>query len=283
MQPRFIMSHDATGESIPPDRRESTPPLEPTGIPPGPFTFSTETRAASEIISMYMVRSGVSRSTEHPMPTSALPISLLTSCEVIGNRLSERLVSTLMERPEYPEATERTASSILFRSCGTICTSETLSMPNVLARASRAPAASNPPLGSAITLPPRSRSSNSPNGARAILMFFMSFCSKRGRFLPFREISEQAALRAWGNIGIMEKNEWKGIYWQTCWLTFWYVVTFWQSGWTRVSSWQSFTVGALTMKTSHVAELGGEPREYTAGSRMCTNRWALSTEISVPG
>ncbi len=35
-QPRFIMRHDATGESMPPESSAATVPEEPTGSPPGP-------------------------------------------------------------------------------------------------------------------------------------------------------------------------------------------------------------------------------------------------------
>jgi hypothetical protein len=34
--PRFIMRHKATGESMPADRSATTCPLVPTGSPPGP-------------------------------------------------------------------------------------------------------------------------------------------------------------------------------------------------------------------------------------------------------
>jgi hypothetical protein len=35
-QPRRIMRHAATGESMPPESRQTTRPLTPLGSPPGP-------------------------------------------------------------------------------------------------------------------------------------------------------------------------------------------------------------------------------------------------------
>jgi hypothetical protein len=46
--PRLSISHDATGESIPPEIRLTTRPAEPTGIPPGPGMRSCSTIAWRE-------------------------------------------------------------------------------------------------------------------------------------------------------------------------------------------------------------------------------------------
>jgi hypothetical protein len=41
-QPRFIMRHAATGESMPPESSAATVPEAPTGSPPGPSARSSE-------------------------------------------------------------------------------------------------------------------------------------------------------------------------------------------------------------------------------------------------
>ena len=62
-QPRFIMRHAATGESIPPDSNAATVPLAPTGSPPGPAMRSRYTNVSAGRTSTWMVRAGWVRST----------------------------------------------------------------------------------------------------------------------------------------------------------------------------------------------------------------------------
>ena len=62
-QPRFIIIHAATGESMPPDMSTTTLPSEPTGRPPSAAMVRVETSVRSRPTSIVTVTSGWIRST----------------------------------------------------------------------------------------------------------------------------------------------------------------------------------------------------------------------------
>ena len=193
------MRQAATGESMPPERSASTRPLEPTGSPPAPGTFSSEKKARPGRMSTATVSAAASRSTVAPVAAWIMrPSTVFTSGEVSAKRLSLRLVRTRKLGSATPSrratiAAPRRASSAaasparVASACS--CASAKLATPKTRARRSRTAgqaARSASPRRSRAEAQ-RTRPTGSPAVARST--FSTRRRTKKGRLRPLSAIS----------------------------------------------------------------------------------------------
>ncbi len=124
----------ATGESMPPDKRQVTRPLMLTGKPPGPRIFPAETNAARGRISIAIATAGSSRSTRAPVASrTASPTRAFTCGDVSGNDLSARRVTIANDSIGARDAAATAASEIASRSSAVATPHEKFATPKVVA------------------------------------------------------------------------------------------------------------------------------------------------------
>ena len=120
-QPRFIIRQAATGESMPPDMSAATRPPVPTGRPPGPGISRRYNNTSRGVTSTKMLTSGSRRLTLAPVSRSTrLPSLRLSSSEVRGNALSDRLAVMRKVEKLRPSVSLSSAASMASSERGTL-------------------------------------------------------------------------------------------------------------------------------------------------------------------